>query len=384
MKDAEPTKINAVSLATRFFDPLGIISPITVRFKLLFQQLCEMKTTWDEPLTGTLLAEWMSLSSDVERYEPIQIPRYCVEVDSGTVKSYSLLGFCDASQKAYAAIVYLRVESEVAVHTNILCSKTRIAPTKGVTIPRLELLSALLLARLLSTVQDALEPDIMIDRVICFTDSKITLYWIVGEDKEWKEYVQNRTIEIRKLVPAKNWRHCPGIQNPADIPSRGLSAAELQCKMDMWLHGPPCVEFSARPENPVLENFPRECLVEMKVKDKNKVTLNVVRSNIPAILSCEDYSNLQILLRVTAYVLKFIRLAKRKPNQGSQPLDQPGTNLSAEDINAALVYWLRISQLALSDIYISHYGVNNLDCLRMVMEFGDVVADWRTQNFLLM
>ena len=96
----------------------------------------------------------------------------------------------------------------------------------------------------------------------------------------------------------KNWRHCPGIQNPADIPSRGLSAAEVQCKMDMWLHGPPCVEFSARLENPVLENFPRECLVEMKVKDRNEVTLNVVSSNIPAILSCEDYSNLQILLRV--------------------------------------------------------------------------------------
>ena len=111
--------------------------------------------------------------------------------------------------------------------------------------PRLELLSALLLARLLSTLQDALEPDIMIDRVICFTDSKITLYWIVGEDKEWKQYVQYRMTEIRKLVQAKYWRHCPGIQNPAEIPSSGLSAAELQCKMDMWLHGPPCVEFSA-------------------------------------------------------------------------------------------------------------------------------------------
>ena len=118
MKDAEPTKRNAVSLATRFFDPLGIISPITVHFKFLFQQHCEMKTTWDEPLTGTLLAEWMSLSSDVERYEPIQITRYCVEVDSGTVKSYSLLGFFDASQKAYSAIVYLHE----LLFTQIFCA----------------------------------------------------------------------------------------------------------------------------------------------------------------------------------------------------------------------------------------------------------------------
>ena len=82
--------------------------------------------------------------------------------------------------------------------------------------------------------------------------------------------MQNKMTEIRKLIQAKNWRNCPGIQNPVDIPSRGLSAAELQCKMELWLHGPPCVEFSARPENPVLENFPRECLVEMKVRIKMK------------------------------------------------------------------------------------------------------------------
>ena len=151
MKDTKPTKRNAVSLATRFFDPLGVISPITVRFKLLFQRLCENKTGWDEPLTGTLLTEWKSLTSDLERCEPISIPRYCIGVGSSNVKSYSLQGFCNASQRAYAAIVYLRVETEFAVHTHLLSSKTRIAPVKGVTIPRLELLSALLLARLITT-----------------------------------------------------------------------------------------------------------------------------------------------------------------------------------------------------------------------------------------
>lgn len=76
MKDTKPMKRNAVSLATRFFDPLGVISPITVRFKLLFQQLCKSKTSWDEPLTGALLAEWESLSTDLEQSEPIVIPRY--------------------------------------------------------------------------------------------------------------------------------------------------------------------------------------------------------------------------------------------------------------------------------------------------------------------
>ena len=182
MKDTRPTKRNAVSLATRFFDPLGVISPITVRFKLLFQRLCESKADWDEPLTGTLLAEWKSLSSDLERCEPILIPRHCIGIDSSSVKSYSLQGFCDASQRAYAAVVCLQVETEVAVHTHLLCSKTRIAPIKEVTIPRLELLSALLLARLMSTTRNALEPDIRINQLTCFTDSKVALYWIIGEN----------------------------------------------------------------------------------------------------------------------------------------------------------------------------------------------------------
>ena len=104
MKDTRPTKRNAVSLATRFFDPLGVISPITVRFKLLFQQLRETKTDWDEPLTGRLLAEWELLTSDLQQSKPISMSQCCVGVESDSVRSYSLQGFCDASQRAYAVV----------------------------------------------------------------------------------------------------------------------------------------------------------------------------------------------------------------------------------------------------------------------------------------
>ena len=107
MKGTKLTKRNSVSLATKFFDPLEDISMITVWFKLLFQRHCESKTSRDELLTGTLLAEWKSFSSDLEQCEPILIPQNCIGVDNNTIKSYSLQGFCDASQKSYAAIVYL-------------------------------------------------------------------------------------------------------------------------------------------------------------------------------------------------------------------------------------------------------------------------------------
>ena len=103
MNGTLPTKRN---VAKRFFDPLGVISPLIVWFKVLFQQLCEAKTGWDEPLSGKALGDWKKLTSGLQRAESISLPRCCIE---DTARSYSLQGFCDASQKAYAAVVYLSV-----------------------------------------------------------------------------------------------------------------------------------------------------------------------------------------------------------------------------------------------------------------------------------
>ena len=126
---------------------------MTVRFKLLFQQLCEAKLDWDELLAGTHLLEWESLAAELQRFRPVCIPRCCIESESKSVEAYSLLGYCDASQRAYAAVVYLHMEMRGGSSSGFLCSKTRVAPVKRVTIPRLELMSALLLARLITTVR---------------------------------------------------------------------------------------------------------------------------------------------------------------------------------------------------------------------------------------
>ena len=134
--------------------------------------------------------------------------------------SHNLVGFFNASKQAYAAVVYLRVHAEEGGYTPVsLISKTRVAPLKEITIPRLELLSGLLLARLVQSVCKALKDEIQLKPSICFTDSRIALCWIRRIDKEWKQFIENRAAEIRKLVPPQNWRHCPGVENPADMPS---------------------------------------------------------------------------------------------------------------------------------------------------------------------
>ena len=75
VRELEPTKRNIVGIATRFYDPLGFVSPITIRFKMLFQELCENKVGWDEPLSGNLLSRWKSLASNFQGIS-ISIPRF--------------------------------------------------------------------------------------------------------------------------------------------------------------------------------------------------------------------------------------------------------------------------------------------------------------------
>ena len=225
-KEMEPTRRNIVGIASRFYDPLGILSPITVRFKLMFQDLCIKELNWDDRLSGEQLVKWKELVNGFHQERPILVPRW-YSMGLTETSSYSLHGFSDASQRAYAAVVYLRVVTSSGCVVRLVSSKTRVSPAKEHTIPRLELLAALLLARLLSCVESALMEEIPLKPPICHTDSKVALYWIKGVDKEWKQFIENRVMEIRKLVPVECWMHCPGKENPADLPSRGMSVEEL-------------------------------------------------------------------------------------------------------------------------------------------------------------
>ena len=129
--------------------------------------------------------------------------------------SCTLYGFCDSSKHAYAAIIYLVIESPSGHSIRFVVSKTRVSPLKSQTIPRLELLSALLLARLMKSVTGSLEPELTLTQPKCYTDSEVALYWIKGLNRVWKQFVQHRVAEIRTLLPSECWQHCPGAENPA-------------------------------------------------------------------------------------------------------------------------------------------------------------------------
>ena len=161
-----------------------------------------------------------------------QPPRISRCFKSTSSSTWRLFGFCDASLRAYAAVVYLETgEGDF----NLVASKTRVAPIQSQTVPRLELLGVLLLARLMESIRSNL--DGLVGESLYFTDLLVVLHWIKGVEKNWKLFVQKRVKEIRDKVPNHCWHHCHGESNPADKLSRGLTLRELQ-ESNIWFNGP--------------------------------------------------------------------------------------------------------------------------------------------------
>jgi hypothetical protein len=308
-----PTKRVVISLIGRIYDPLGFLSPVTVCFKILMQELCKNKLGWDQQLNGEVLAKWTKLVDQLKGAPPITLPRCCLQGPRSKSREYRLCGFCDASTAAYAAVVYLVEEDEDHTYSHFVASKTRVSPLKPVTIPRLELLSALCLARLMSNVTESLSERLSLGDPRCFTDSQVALFWIRGVEKDWKPFVQHRAEEIRKLIAGDLWNHCPGKENPADLPSRGLTPVELATNQ-LWKHGP---EWLRTPKlqctTPCSEMIPESCLAEMKAPPKvgiHSLLTPQLPCRISNVVDIKRFSSIHKLLHVTAYVLKFVRILK--------------------------------------------------------------------------
>ena len=309
--ELKPTKQNVIGLSARVYDPLGFLSPLTVCFKLLFQDICVAKLNWDDDLEGDLLKRWKGLILQMREPLLLRIPR-CYFKGMGEPLSCSLVGFCDASARAYAVVVYMNIVSSEGCVTRFVASKTRVAPLSAQTIPRLELLAALLLARLLSSVASALGPEHPLGEPLCFTDSKIALCWIRGFDKEWKQFVENRVREIHSLVAEKCWYHCAGNVNPADLPSRGADLSELgTCIPESWLTLPPGLCEPEHETSEIGSCSSEASAMELKIGSRptSQNTHSLVVQELcqfDSVIRCEDFSTLRRLFRVTAYVQKFV------------------------------------------------------------------------------
>nr|XP_026498604.1 uncharacterized protein LOC113402535 [Vanessa tameamea]XP_026498685.1 uncharacterized protein LOC113402600 [Vanessa tameamea]XP_026500528.1 uncharacterized protein LOC113404014 [Vanessa tameamea] len=215
---APATKRSIISNIARLFDPLGWIAPSIVLAKVFIQKLWLTGVSWDEELNVELVKEWIDYREQLSLLTDVRIPRW---IGTTLNQKLELHGFSDASKTAYSAVIYLRtIDLEGKIHVTLIVAKTRVAPVKQISIPRLELCGAVLLSQLLIETANILS--IPKDQIKAWTDSTVVLAWINDHPSRWKTFVANRTSEILTNMKASQWFHVSTKDNPADCASRGI------------------------------------------------------------------------------------------------------------------------------------------------------------------
>lgn len=300
-----PTKRNVLAKIASLYDPLGWIAPVIIKAKIFMQQLWLSGVNWDEILSPHLQSIWSKFEEELHELQKIRISRWFGMPELDPIQ---LHGFCDASEAAYAAVIYIRYANNSATHgINLVAAKTRVAPVKQITLPRLELCGAVLLSRLFQMVQSALKLPNPITQY-AWTDSNIVLSWLQKPPSTWKTFIANRTAEILSNLEPHTWRHVPGKENPADIASRGTFPKNIQ-ESDIWWHGPTWLKHNESywPNQSCQKSY--ETTIEKRLHSTTTLT---------SITTCDlihKYSNLKKLLRITAYCKRFINNAKSCPTK---------------------------------------------------------------------
>ena len=269
------TKRRLLSTLGSVFDPLGLVVPVLVPMRALFQRICSMKLEWDDLLNPTVESEWQRWLHDIHNLEKVRIPR-CITrglmKDLNKQSKVQLHVFADGSETAFAAVAYSRYQvSEDSFFCSLLMAKTRQVPiTKGAytTIPRIELGAAKLAVTL--SLQIKRELSLKCEDIWYWTDSSTVLYYIRSLTGRFPRFVTNRVDYILQHSIPDNWHFVPSKLNIADIASRGCLASKLvQCSE--WFGGPSFLSAEPIPdyEEPLVESSVLEVKVQVTLANEN-------------------------------------------------------------------------------------------------------------------
>lgn len=299
------TKRVVASDLAKIFDPLGILAPVVVKAKIFLQQMWLQKTTWDEPLSAESQATWSNFRREMEELNNFKINRHIFS--SYIPKEIQVHTFVDASEKAYGAAVYIRfVLTSGEILVRLLCAKSRVAPIKKTTIPRLELCAAVLGAQLTSRVKEDLQYNRY--KTYYWSDSQIVLAWLYSDTAQYQVFVAHRITKIRELSLPDQWRHVSTRHNPADLVSRGILSKDF-AKCCLWHFGP---IFLHATEDNWPAKFSTSIMIETEEERKKKPLPSVLTTldNKDLFYTINHGNSFKKLQRVVGYVHRFINHSK--------------------------------------------------------------------------
>ena len=329
-RELKLTKRKILSKVARVFDPIGLAAAFLIRAKIGLQRLWQQRFDWNEELPLDVEKWWIEFIKEIEDLNYISFSRSLTPLNA--IGLPTLCIFADAFRDAFGAYSYLRWEkSSGDYECRFISAKSRVAPLKQLTIPRLELQAAVIASRLYKTIVD--ECRLQFEKVIFFTDSMIVLTWIRSQSRGFKPFVSNRVAEIQTNCDPSTWQHIPSEHNVADDLSRGIPAKELEKR---WQKGP---ELLNQPEEEWLaQQVMSVDLQEVEMeRGKTEVVMTIV--TVSSIIDPTKFSKWKRLVRVTAWILRYVHnlRSKRKPEEKLNPL-------TVDELQRSEEFWIKTAQ----------------------------------------
>ena len=328
------TKRNILSQIARIFDPLGFAAASTVTAKIGMQRLWQKGVDWDEQLTAQEESKWMQLFAEMKELNDVTIER-CL-TPPNALGNPILCIFSDASVEAFGTCAYSRWPlGDGTFGVTFIAAKSRVAPLKQLTIPRLELQAAVLATRLGKTIRE--ESRFVFEKVVYFVDSMIVLGWIRSQARLFKTFVSTRIGEIQSNSDRAEWKHIPGEENVADDVSRGIPVQGLKQR---WKSGP---DFLRRPEEEWPQTTPTTD--ENTVKQERRKTPVVGTVNAKEeVINYTKFSSWRKLIRVTAWIQRVGRKVGERQKIDANDETNKCKTLTPDDLNKAELYWIKYAQ----------------------------------------
>lgn len=295
--ERRPSKREILSVAMSVFDPFGLLSDFMLTAKIILQDLWRIGVSWDEQVPKNINERWQSWRAEIHMTSLCRIPR-CYSPAIKNTRDLQLHIFADASEVAFAAVAYWRIATDDGVQLAFVCGKSRCAPLKLLSIPRLELQAAVLATRLLKEIEE--NHDLNISTIVLWSDSQTVLKWIRSEQRRYKPFVAYRVSEIAENAATTCWRWCPTALNVADDATRIRPKPNFDPD-SRWLKGPSwLLEIEATwPVEPPATNDEDGNVEEVRAKFVG-VIFNAT------LIDINRFSNFNRLRRAIAWVWRFI------------------------------------------------------------------------------
>ena len=315
LQDIPLTRKGMLSTISSIYDPPGLAAPFILEGRKILQEIVHEKRSWEDDVSEIHRVRWGKWRLKLVMLEKIRIPRCIKPHKFGDVVSTTYHHFSDASEIGYGTASYIRqVNKNGHINVALLMGKSRVSPMRATTIPRLELTAALVAAKVSNLINTELNVTPILN--VYWTDSKITLGYILNETKRFRIYVANRAQKIRETTDINKWRYVASADNPADYASRGLDIDAPE--VDTWINGPGFLKTQEVSWNSMHEKY---LVRDDDPEVKKQINVNAISINDKSInedLFCRLESRISIwfrCIRVLATIRRFIALCKRKVNE---------------------------------------------------------------------